>query len=40
VAAGCCDPTREGASMRVEESIFIDRPPETVFAEAEAGVAR
>jgi hypothetical protein len=31
VTAGCCDPIEEDAIMRVEESIFIDRPPEAVF---------
>jgi uncharacterized membrane protein len=31
VTAGCCDPIKEEATMRVEESIFIDRPPEAVF---------
>jgi uncharacterized membrane protein len=31
LAAGCCDPIKEGATMRVEESIFINRPPQAVF---------
>jgi len=31
VTAGCCDPIKEEAIMRVEESIFIDRQPEAVF---------
>jgi uncharacterized membrane protein len=31
VTAGCCDPTKEEAIMRVEESIIIGRPPEDVF---------
>jgi uncharacterized membrane protein len=31
LAAGRCDPIKEDATMRVEESIVIDRPPEAVF---------
>jgi hypothetical protein len=31
VTAGGCHPIKEEAIMRVEEGIFIDRPPEAVF---------